>query len=156
MTRAPEVVSKIMLDDFKMPVTGLMLPRHWTDWPPTHRTARQRRQRTGYINIDLSGGGGGSEDILRFNKSIAINADDTGGYPNGAAPMPQRSLPPNKAWDDDLQDNKSISGTATTQLDLFAENPMKQGAGRPDVYEALKSMSAAERSALKSFLELGE
>ena len=110
------------------------------------------------INIDLSGGGGGSEDILRFNKSIAIDANDTDGDSRTATPGMPAAIAPNKAWDDNSQDNKSISahdtdGSATTQMDLFA-TPVKQGAERLDVYESIKAMSAAERSALKSFLEL--
>ena len=60
------------------PVTGLIAPKALNNFAadPMANSPAGTADRF-IINIDLSGGGGGSEDILQFNKSIAIDVDDS-------------------------------------------------------------------------------
>ena len=178
VVKAPDVVSKIMLDDSAN-------PRHRIDAAASldklaANPAENSAAAAGFfqITINLGADSDGKPVIEHYEKSLVIDPND-GDLDAGRA-VPQSSLPiVNKRWDDDPNDivtapartgytdhpacrpmdaHETGNSNSPAQLDLFAApaKPLKTKAKKPDVYKTVRAMSAAERSALKSFLEMEE
>ena len=162
VVKAPDVAASIMLNDSANDRHRLDACKVLNDFsanPADNTPAASDRFQ---ITIVLNG------DVESYDKSISINADDG----NDTNTTRQRVLPAtvaDKTWDDDDVAPDAIAPARTGYMDHHANRPpvdlqpvkpIKQkrvpatAPEKPNVYETVKTMSAAERSALKSFLEM--
>ena len=122
VTRAPDVVAKIMLDDSANARHRIDAAASLDKFAANGPEAAPAADRF-IIRIDLSGGGGDHVEV--YDKSISINADDT---PDDGSATPQRSLPasiPDKRWDEDDDHNAVVATPAE-------KRPAKTIAHKPD------------------------